>query len=94
MTRFVGLHLRHHRAAGRIRIGQFFQMLAEVRLDLALGFHHEAQTYLVADQRGYGADGEAAGVPDRIQQARPAGKRVQTFAAPGQVIGFLGGGMQ
>src|SRR3546814_11550845 len=62
---------------------------SQVRRDLALGLDHEAQVPAVAAQAGHQADGVAAGVPDRVEQAGAAVEFAQAVGAPGQVVGFL-----
>ncbi len=60
-----------------------------MRFDLAFGFDHEAQVPAVATQARGHADGVAAGVPERIQQAGAAVEFVEAVGAPGEVVGFL-----
>ena len=89
MAGLVGLHRLQDRAAARVGGRQRLQVLVDVRLDLVLGLDHEAQVPAVAAQAGERADRVAAGVPQRVEQARAAVEFAQAVGAPGQVVGFL-----
>lgn len=94
MLRVAGLVFLHHlddRAAAQVAGRQVDQVLVQVGFHLALGLDHEAQVPAIAAQPGQGADGVAAGVPQRIEQAGAAVQFIQPGGAPGQVVGlFLG----
>ena len=63
------------------------EVLVEMALDLPLGLGDEAEAR--RDRRASGgqrADREGAGVPERIEQARPRAEFLQARLAPGQVI--------
>ena len=85
----VGLHGLEDAPRMRVAGRQAGEVLVEVGLDLALGLDHEAQVPAVAAQAGGHADGIAAGVPQRVEQARPAVEGGEAPGAPGQVVGFL-----
>ena len=93
----MGLVFLHHPedlAAALVGGRQGLEVLVQVGLDLALGFHHEAQVPAVAAQAGRGADRIAAGIPERVEQAGPAVEFAQAPGAPGQVVGLFLGGLQ
>jgi hypothetical protein len=69
-------------------------MLAEMRFDLTLGLDDKAEAEPIADKARCGTDRVGACVPQRIEQARPAVELLQTFAAPREMIGFLGRGSE
>ncbi|KAG1451861.1 hypothetical protein G6F57_016065 [Rhizopus arrhizus] len=94
MAGLVVLHHLDDRTAAQVTGRQIDQMLVQMGLHLALGFDHEAQVPAVAAQPGQGADGVAAGVPQRVEQARAAVQLAQPGGAPGQVVGLFLGGFQ
>jgi len=61
-------------------------MPLQMVLDLALGLRHEAQADAIAGARCRQADGEGAGVPERVQQAGAATQFVDAARGPGQVV--------
>src|SRR5579883_604343 len=89
VARFVFLHLGYDGPARRVAGRQGFQMFAQVRLDLTLGFDDEAKAHFVADQGGDSAEREAARIPERVEQAGAAVQRVETARAPSQMVGFF-----
>ena len=66
-------------------------MTFEMPFDLPLGLGDEAEAGAVADKAGERADGERAGIPERIQQAGAGAELLEAGLAPGEVIGLLAG---
>src|SRR5580704_14565265 len=64
------------------------EVLIEVALHLTLGLDDEAETGAVTHEGGQCADGEGAGVPERVEQARPRAELPEARLAPGEMIGF------
>src|SRR5690606_35025915 len=77
VAHLVRLHLLEDAPAAFIVAWQALQMAIQVCLHLALGLDHEAQAQAVADQTGRGADGEGAGIPERIEQAGAVAQLLQ-----------------
>ena len=78
----------------RILRRESIQMALQVLLHLALGFGHESQAGLVADQAGQQAYREGSCIPERIKPAGPSREFRQSRLAPGQMIGLLPAGCQ
>ena len=74
--------------------GSRLQVFVQVRLDLAFGLDHEAEAAAVVAERGQRADREAAGEPERIEQARPILQGIETRGAPGEMLALLVGGIE
>jgi hypothetical protein len=89
----VALHLRDDRPRGEIGLRQPLEMTCQVLLHLALGFHHEAEAGLVAQAAGDEADAERTQVPERIEHALARAELAQPLGRPGQMVGFLCGGL-
>ncbi len=89
VARLVELHHLENLAAALVGRRQGLQVLVQVRFHLALGLHHEAQVPAVAAQAGEGADGVAAGIPERVEQAGAAVQFAQAVGAPAQVVGLF-----
>src|SRR5713226_338012 len=64
-------------------------MTREMLLDLALGLGEEREIPLVAEGAGQGSDGERSGIPERVQQARPAAELADALGAPGEMVFLL-----
>ena len=61
----------------------------EVLLDLALGLGEEREVPAVAQRAGERAHRERAGVPQRVEQARPAAELADALGAPREVVFLL-----
>src|SRR5690606_10019463 len=85
----VDLHLPQDLAAALVALGQRFEVLVEVGLDLAFGLDHAAEVPAVAAQAGQHAQGVAPAVPQRVEHAGTAVELAQALGAPGQVVGLL-----
>jgi hypothetical protein len=94
MSDFIGSHRLEYRTTAGIIRREPCEMLVEMAFHLPLRFDDEAETRPVAKQRGQRADGERAGVPHGIQQARAGVELLQAGLAPGEVIGFLPGSLE
>ena len=94
MAGLVDLHHFQNCPAAGIGRRQRGQVLVDMRFDLTLGLHHEPQVPAVAAQAGQCADGKAAGVPHRVEQAGTVVELLQTVGAPRQMVGFLLRGFQ
>ena len=69
MGHFIGFHLRHDGSGGQVVGGELVHVPGQMRLDLALGFHHKAKAELVTPQFACAkANGEGAGVPQGVQE--------------------------
>ena len=64
-------------------------MAGQMGLHLTLGFDDEAQAPGIAGTPCRQAEGEGAGVPQRVEQTRPVAQLAQALLGPGQVIGFF-----
>ena len=89
MPRLVGAHRLDHRARAAVVRRQRLEVARQVLLDLALGLGEEGEVPAVAQRAGGRADGERAGVPERIEQARPAAELADALGAPGEVVLLL-----
>jgi adenylate kinase family enzyme len=58
-------------------------------LDLALGLGDEAKADLVAEASSHRADGESAGIPQWIKQARAVVQFLKALGAPSEVVLFF-----
>lgn len=94
MTGFIVSHGIDDGATAHIAFGEQVEMAPQVTFDLAFGLGDEAQTGPITQQRGQGSDPEGSRVPKWIEQARPAAELVQSRLAPGEMIGFLAGGLE
>src|SRR2546421_4786976 len=90
----VGPHCLKYRTAAAIARGQPPEVLIEMTFDLALRLDDKAQARPVAHERGQGADGKGARIPQGIQQARSRVELPQPRLAPGEVIGLLPRGLE
>src|SRR5690606_18076019 len=91
---FVELHLLEDPAAAQVGGGQGVEVFFQVGFHLALGFDHEPEVPAVAAQAGGQADGVGAGVPEGVEEAGAVVELFQAVGAPGEVVGFLLGGLQ
>ena len=89
MSNFIVAHRGDDGPAPCVGGGQHFHVAAEVLLDLALGFDHEAEAGLVAGQACADADREGPGVPQRIAKAGTRPEFLQALLGPCQMIFFL-----
>src|ERR1700758_2346655 len=64
------------------------EVLVQVPFHLALRLEDEAETRPVARQRRERTDGEGAGIPERIEEARPCAELCKAGLAPRQMIVF------
>jgi hypothetical protein len=94
MSDFVGSHRLEYRTTAGVIRREPCEMLVEMTFHLPLRFDDEAETRPVAQERGQRANGERAGVPHGIQQARAGVELLQASLAPGEVIGFLPGRLE
>ena len=91
---FVVAHGLDDGPAAKIVGGQLFEMALEMTFDLALGLGHEPQAGAVSEQRGKGADAERSRIPKGVEHAGSATEFLEPRFAPGEVVGFLAGGVE
>ena len=89
MPCLVGAHRFDEGAGARILGGKVFEMPRKVLFDLPLGLRKKAEIPPVSERTGDAADGECAGVPERVQQAGTAAELPDPLLAPGEVVLFL-----
>ena len=89
MARLVGAHRLDHGARAPVGGGQRLEVTRQVLLDLALGLGEEGEVPAVAERAGDSADRERAGVPERIEQARPAAELADALGAPREMVLLL-----
>ncbi len=89
VPRFVVSHLRDDRAALGVVRRQPLDVRRQVVLDLALRLDDKAQVRAIASHAGGEADGERAGVPQRIEQRRTRIEFGQACLRPREMIFLL-----
>ncbi len=94
MTSFVVAHGLDDGAAALIIGRQSIEMALQMTFHLSLGLGYEPQAGAVAEQRGERADAKGAGIPERIEHAGAGPQLLEPGLAPGEMIGFLAGGVK
>jgi hypothetical protein len=94
MPDFVMAHGLDDGPAAQIFGRQLLEVTLQMTFDLPLRFSDEAEAGAVAHQRGEGANAEGSRIPERVQHARAAAQLLEAGLAPGQVVGFLAGGIE
>jgi hypothetical protein len=91
---FVMTHGLDDSPASQVFGRQLFEMTLQMALDLALGFGHEPQAGTVPEQCGKRPNAEGTRVPQGIEYARAGAQLLEPGLAPGEMIGFLAGGVE
>ena len=94
MDDFVVPHGLEDRPAPGVGLRQSTEVVVDVAVHLALGLGHEAEADAVTEAGRHGTDGEGSGVPQRPEQAGPGIEFAEALLAPGEVVGFLAGGLE
>ena len=84
-------HLFENSPAAWIGCTQAFHMAPQMRFHLPLRLGDEPQVGPPSERAGKGAYCKGTGIPQGIQEARPAAQFAQTELAPGEMIGLFGG---
>ncbi len=94
MSNLIALHRFQYAAAALVVIRKLPQVLCQVAFDLAFRFSEKAEAQSIADGRRGSTNNKGSRVPQRIEDAGARIQLLEPLLAPGQMIAFLGGGLQ